>query len=158
MNYIAARRGRGVYDPVASAEANRRRQKRRKHVLLGMVALLVLSFALAFWRGGALWLAPVVMTAMTVFYLVALRKNAIEEAKLRRRRLARMRRARLGVHNTEDHELGVIPERLMRPGAVIIEPDEADAELHNLAVVDSHEFFHDSDDEHGRYDDYIRAV
>lgn len=158
MNYIAARRGRGVYDPVASAEANRRRQKRRKHVLLGMVALLVLSFALAFWRGGAMWLAPVVMTAMTVFYLVALRKNAIEEAKLRRRRLARMRRARLGVHNTEDHELGVIPERLMRPGAVIIEPDEADAELHNLAVVDSHEFFHDSDDEHGRYDDYIRAV
>ena len=158
MNYIAARRGRGVYDPVASAEANRRRQQRRKHVLLGMVALLVLSFALAFWRGGALWLAPFVMTAMTVFYLVALRKNAIEEAKLRRRRLARMRRARLGVHNTEDHELGVIPERLMRPGAVIIEPDEADAELHNLAVVDSHEFFHDSDDEHGRYDDYIRAV
>ncbi|WP_295643463.1 gephyrin-like molybdotransferase receptor GlpR [uncultured Corynebacterium sp.] len=163
MNYIAARRGRGVYDPVASAEANRRRQQRRKHVLLGMVALLMLSLAFAIWRGGALWLAPVLMTGLTIFYLVALRKNAIEEAKLRRRRLARMRRARLGVRNTEDRELGVIPERLMRPGAVIIEPDEADVELHNLAIVDSHEFFHDDDHDreyHDRdyYDDHIRAI
>ncbi|WP_458363708.1 divisome protein SepX/GlpR [Corynebacterium auriscanis] len=158
INYIASRRGRGVFDPVASAAANRRRQQRRKHVLLGMVALLVLTLALAFWRGGALWLLPVVMTAMTAFYLIALRKNAIEEAKLRRRRLARMRRARLGVRNTEDQELGVIPARLMRPGAVIVEPDEADAELHNLAVVDSHDFFFNGDEERDYYNGHIRAV
>lgn len=159
MNYIASRRGRGVFDPVASAEANRRRQQRRKHVLMGLVAILVLTLGLALWQGAALWLAPVVMTILTVFYLVALRKNAIEEAKLRRRRLARMRRARLGVHNTEDHELGVIPERLMRPGAVIIEPDEADAELHNLAIVDSRDFFRAPDEEQIPYDNHhIRAV
>ena len=159
MNYIASRRGRGVFDPVASAEANRRRQQRRKHVLMGLVAVLVLSLGLALWNGGAMWLAPTVMTMLTVFYLVALRKNAIEEAKLRRRRLARMRRARLGVHNTEDHELGVIPERLMRPGAVIIEPDEADAELQNLAVVDSRDFFRNEDEDHFSYDEHhIRAV
>ena len=159
MNYIASRRGRGVFDPVASAEANRRRQQRRKHVLIGLVAILVLTLGLALWQGGALWLAPAVMTILTVFYLVALRKNAIEEAKLRRRRLARMRRARLGVHNTEDHELGVIPERLMRPGAVIIEPDEADAELHNLPIVDSRDFFGAPDEEQIPYDDHhIRAV
>ena len=159
MNYIASRRGRGVFDPVASAEANRRRQQRRKHVLMGLVAILVLTLGLALWQGGALWLAPAVMTILTVFYLAALRKNAIEEAKLRRRRLARMRRARLGVHNTEDHELGVIPERLMRPGAVIIEPDEADAELHNLAIVDSRDFFGAPDEEQIPYDDHhIRAV
>ena len=79
-------------------------------------------------------------------YLYFLRRSAIEEAKMRQRRIARMRRARLGVRNTEDEELGV-PDRLRRPGAVIVEADDADPEFDHLSYIDSRDYFdyHDED-------------
>ena len=69
-----------------------------------------------------------------------LRRQAVEERELRHRRLARMRRARLGVRNAEDDELGV-PDRLMRPGAVILETDDNDPALSNLEYADGADFF-----------------
>ena len=35
-----------------------------------------------------------------------------------------MSRARFGVENTEDHELDVVPSRLRRPGAAVLEIDD----------------------------------
>lgn len=140
LKYLAARRGRGVYDPVASARLARERQNRRKKVLLVLLALCALTFSASLALGSGVWLTFVAMVAFTVFYLVMLRRQAIEERELRHRRLVRMRRARLGVRNTEDDELGV-PDRLVRPGAVILETDEDDPAFSNLEYADGSDFF-----------------
>ncbi|WCZ37125.1 divisome protein SepX/GlpR [Corynebacterium heidelbergense] len=138
--YIERRRGRGVYDPVASQVLAQRRLRRRKQVLTALLVLSVLSIGLALWIGGSVWLAVVAMLGATGVYLYYLRKQAIEEAQLRDRRLSRMRRARLGVRNTEDVDLGV-PDRLLRPGAVILETDEEAPEFEHLRAVDGADFF-----------------
>lgn len=140
LQYLASRRGRGVYDPVASARLARERQNRRKKVLLVLLALCALTFGASLALGSGVWLTFVAMVAFTAFYLVMLRRQAIEERELRHRRLVRMRRARLGVRNTEDDELGV-PDRLIRPGAVILETDEDDPAFSNLEYVDGSDFF-----------------
>lgn len=144
LAYLASRRGRGVYDPVASQALVARRLKRRKQVLLVLIAAFVLTLVLGFLMGGAVWFAPALTGAFTVFYLVVLRKQAIEEKKLRQRRMARMRRARMGVRNTEDDELGV-PDRLQRPGAVIMESDDLHPEFEHLDYVDGSRFFAEDD-------------
>lgn len=140
LQYLASRRGRGVYDPVASARLARERQNRRKKVLLVLLALCALTFSASLALGSGVWLTFVAMVAFTAFYLVMLRRQAIEERELRHRRLVRMRRARLGVRNTEDDELGV-PDRLIRPGAVILETDEDDPAFSNLEYADGSDFF-----------------
>lgn len=138
--YIAARRGRGVYDPVASQKLIDQRLSRRKQVLSGLAGLTLITLLCSIILGGKWWLGLLLMASLTGVYLVNLRRQAIEEAKLRRRRLARMRRARLGVRNLEDAELGVA-DRLLRPGAIVVETDEADPELLNLEYATGAEFF-----------------
>lgn len=147
MEFIASRRGRGVYDPVASQQLYNRRLQRRKQVLGVLAGLTAIALIASLIVGGKLWIAFLVTAALTGVYLFNLRRQAIEEAKLRRRRLARMRRARLGVRNLEDAELGV-PDRLLRPGAIVVETDEADPELENLAYANGGDFFDDG------FDDY----
>ena len=146
MQYLAARKGRGVYDPVASQAAAQRRLKRRKQMLLALLVLCIVSVGAGVIFGSAAWIAPVIALGVTALYLYFLRRSAIEEAKMRQRRIARMRRARLGVRNTEDEELGV-PDRLRRPGAVIVEADDADPEFDHLSYIDSRDYFdyHDED-------------
>lgn len=148
LKYLAARRGRGVYDPVASAALARQRQNRRKKVLFVLLALSALTFGMSMYLGGTVWLSFVAMIGFTAFYLVMLRRQAIEERELRHRRLVRMRRARLGVRNTEDNELGV-PDRLVRPGAVILETDEVDPAFSNLEYADGSDFFDLHEGPHG---------
>lgn len=138
--YLEARRGRGVFDPIASAKLVAARQRRRQQVLAVLCGLTVLALGLALWLGGWVWVAPIVLGAFTTLYLVVLRRQAVEEAKLRHRRMQRMRRARLGVRNVEDDSLGV-PHRLQRFGATIVERDEAVADFVHLDYADSSEFF-----------------
>lgn len=154
MAYVNSRAGRGVYNPVQSQRLAEQRLKRRQQVLAVLGLLCVVSVAAGMIFGGWAWLAVTGAVGFTLFYLYALRRQVIEERKLRARRLARMRRARLGVRNTEDEELGV-PSRLMRPGAVILETDDADPEFEHLDYLDSSEIFDD-----GPQDDYqnLRAV
>ncbi|WP_312977993.1 gephyrin-like molybdotransferase receptor GlpR [Corynebacterium sp.] len=165
LDYAAARRGRGFYDPEASQRLVERRQMRRKRVLSVLAALCVVSVVAAVILGGAVWSAVVVMVALSGVYLYYLRRQVVEEARLRRRRIARMRRARLGVRNTDDRELGV-PDRLLRPGAVVLESDDADPEFADLAYADYPAYSGYADDDgydgYGGYDDHadthIRAV
>ena len=158
MQYLAARKGRGVYDPMASQAAAQRRLKRRKQMLLALLVLCIVSVGTGVIFGSAAWITPVIALGVTAMYLYFLRRSAIEEAKMRQRRIARMRRARLGVRNTEDEELGV-PDRLRRPGAVIVEADDADPEFDHLSYIDSRDYFnyHDDDSYHTDDADYGRA-
>lgn len=148
LDYAAARRGRGFYDPETSQRLVEARQTRRKRVLCVLAALCVVSVVAAVVLGGAVWVAVVATVAMSGVYLYYLRRQVVEEAKLRRRRIARMRRARLGVRNTDDRELGV-PDRLLRPGAVVLESDDADPEFADLGYTAYAEY-----DGYGGYDDY----
>ena len=81
--------------------------------------------------GGWTWWVPLAGAGLMVLYLVYLRRTVIAENELRARRIRRMKMARLGVRNSEDEELGV-PERLRRPGAVVVELDDEDPDFADL--------------------------
>ncbi|WP_420099618.1 gephyrin-like molybdotransferase receptor GlpR [Corynebacterium sp.] len=159
LDYAAARRGRGFYDPEASQRMVERRQTRRKRVLSVLAALCVVSVVVAALLGGAAWSAVVVTVALAGVYLYYLRRQVVEEARLRRRRIARMRRARLGVRNTDDRELGV-PDRLLRPGAVVLESDDVDPEFADLDYGEYSEYsdYEEYDGYADRRVSHIRAV
>lgn len=135
IDYLASHQGRGIYNPVASRQLAEQRQARRRRVLLVLVAVTVLSLIGAVALSGALWIVTLAGVALTGMYLYSLRKQTLAERELQRRRLARMRRARLGVRNTDDRELGV-PDRLRRPGAVVVESDDDDPEFAALEYAD----------------------
>lgn len=135
IDYLASHQGRGIYNPVASRQLAEQRQARRRRVLLVLVAVSVLSLIGAVALSGALWIVTLAGAALTDMYLYSLRKQTLAERELQRRRLARMRRARLGVRNTDDRELGV-PDRLRRPGAVVVESDDDDPEFAALEYAD----------------------
>lgn len=135
LDFVASRRGRGIYDPVASRELAEQRGRRRRAVLVGLAVVTLLSLVGAVVVSGALWTVVAATVTLTGVYLYSLRRQTVAERSLERRRLARMRRARLGVRNAEDPELGV-PDRLRRPGAVIIETDDSDPELAELGYAD----------------------
>lgn len=78
---------------------------------------------------------PVLAVALMALYLVNLRKTVREEAELRARRIRRMKMARLGVRHQDDDALG-IPQRLRRPGAVVLELDDEDPDFHDLPYAE----------------------
>ncbi len=69
---------------------------------------------------------------MTVLYLGYLRRQTRIEERVRRRRMHRMARSQLGVENTYDREFEVVPSRLRRPGAVVLEIDDEDPIFEHL--------------------------
>ncbi|MDZ4269964.1 MAG: hypothetical protein U1D00_30515, partial [Mycobacterium sp.] len=64
-----------------------------------------------------------------------LRRQTRIEERVRRRRAQRIARARLGVENTADQEFDVVPSRLRRPGASVLEIDDEDPEFEHLGYV-----------------------
>ena len=46
-----------------------------------------------------------------------------------------MARSRLGVENTSDQEIDVVPTRQRRPGAAVLEIDDEDPEFEHLDYV-----------------------
>ena len=65
-------------------------------------------------------------------YLGYLRKQTRIEERVRRRRMQRMARSQLGVENTYDRKYDVVPSRLRRPGAVVLEIDDEDPIFEHL--------------------------
>jgi hypothetical protein len=125
----AARRRR--YESKAAA-VTARKYSFRKRTLLAMAAILVLSALAAFTVApGAWWLCGATI-GVTTLYLAYLRRQTRIEAQVRRRRMQRMARSRLGVENTGDHEFDVVPSRLRRPGAAVLEVDDEDPVFEHL--------------------------
>ncbi|HEY5857831.1 MAG TPA: hypothetical protein VIW24_28285, partial [Aldersonia sp.] len=65
-------------------------------------------------------------------YLAYLRRQVRMEEEIRRRRMARLTRSRLGVESTTDDELRLIPSRLRRRGAKVVEVDDEDPAFEHL--------------------------
>lgn len=126
----SARRNR--YESKTAQAVSARKYAFRKKVLLTMAVLLVLSAVLAAALAPAMWWAVGTVAAVTVLYLGYLRRQTRIEEQVRRRRAQRMMRSRLGVENTGDGEFDVVPSRLRRPGAAVLEIDDEDPAFEHL--------------------------
>lgn len=134
LEFAQARVGRGGWDPEADAANKATRYQRRQRTLFGLALVVVLTVALGIVFGGWLWWTAAVAGGLTIAYLVALRTQVRQEQQLRARRIAQLRRARLGVRSVEDEELA-IPRSLRRPGAVIVEIDDSSPDWDHLPEV-----------------------
>ena len=126
----ASRRRR--FDTKTAAAVSARKYAFRKRVLMVMAVVLVGSATAAFEVSPTAWWVCGSATAMTVLYLAYLRRQTRIEEKVRRRRMQRMARARLGVENAYDREYDLVPSRLRRPGAVVLEIDDEDPIFEHL--------------------------
>lgn len=114
---VAPVAGREVrYATKTAAAVSARKYRFRSRALVTMAALLLLCAVLAFAWTPTAWYACATLAVATLGYLAYLRRQTRIEEQLRRRRMQRMSRARLGVENTDDRELDVVPARLRRPG------------------------------------------
>jgi hypothetical protein len=120
------------YDADKAAAITARKYAARKRVLMIMALTLVLSATTAFLATRSAWWFFGVTSVVTVLYLGYLRKQTRIEERVRRRRMQRMARSHLGVENTYDREYDVVPSRLRRPGAVVLEIDDEDPMFEHL--------------------------
>jgi hypothetical protein len=135
---MAARRRR--YDPAKAEAISARKYKFRKRMLALMTLAMIGSAAGAYFLAAAApwgWYVCGGLAAVTLMYLGYLRRQTRIEERLRRRRMQRMARSRLGVENTEDRDLNVLPPRLRRPGAVVLEIDDEDPVFEHLDYAPS---------------------
>jgi hypothetical protein len=120
------------FDNRTAAAVSARKYAFRKRLLTVMSVVLVGSATAAFEVSGTAWWICGAATAFTVIYLAYLRRQTRIEERVRRRRAQRMARARLGVENARDREFEVVPSRLRRPGAVVLEIDDEDPIFEHL--------------------------
>ena len=126
----SARRNR--YESKTAQAVSARKYTFRKRMLLSMSVTLMISTVLALVASPSLWWLAGMTGAVTVLYLAYLRRQTRIEEQLRRRRAQRMMRSRLGVENTEDGEFDVVPARLRRPGAAVLDIDDEDPIFEHL--------------------------
>jgi hypothetical protein len=120
------------YATKTAAAVSVRKYRFRTRALITMAVLLIASAAAAFLWTPTAWYACATLAVVTLLYLAYLRRQTKIEDRLRRRRMQRVARARLGVENTDDHELDVVPARLRRPGAAVLEIDDEDPVFEHL--------------------------
>jgi len=126
----AARKRR--YESKTGAAVSARKYRFRKRMLTVMSVLVIAAVVTAYTLTPVMWWASAVISAVTLFYLGYLRRQTRIEERLRRRRAQRMARSRLGVENTDDREFDVVPSRLRRPGAAVLEIDDEDPIFEHL--------------------------
>jgi hypothetical protein len=123
---------RRYYDSKTAAAVSARKYKFRKRAVTVLGLALIASAVVAYtvWPTG--WWVCGTIGALAVLYLVYLRRQTRIEERLRRRRMQRLARSRLGVENTSDGAFDVVPSRLRRPGAVVLEIDDEDPIFEHL--------------------------
>lgn len=126
----AARRRRNESKTAAAVSA--RKYRFRIRMLVSMAVAIVASAAAAYLVAPWAWWLCATTGAVTLMYLMYLRRQTRIEERLRRRRAQRMMRSRLGVENAEDQKLDVVPARLRRPGAAVLEIDDEDPAFEHL--------------------------
>lgn len=128
-----SRRRRRESDTAAAVSA--RKYRFRTRTLTVMAVLLLTSAIAALTWSSSMWWVCATVGAVTALYLAYLRRQTRIEEQVRRRRAQRMARSRLGVENTGDREFDVVPARLRRPGAAVLEIDDEDPEFEHLDYV-----------------------
>ncbi|MGB0878799.1 MAG: gephyrin-like molybdotransferase receptor GlpR [Mycobacterium sp.] len=130
----ASRRRR--YESTTAEAVTARKYRFRARSLTVMAVLLLTSAIAAYTWSSTMWWVTASVGAVTAIYLAYLRRQTRIEARVRRRRAQRVARSRLGVENTAaDQEFDVVPSRLRRPGAAVLEIDDEDPEFEHLDYV-----------------------
>ncbi|MCH9728476.1 MAG: hypothetical protein K0U84_02115 [Actinomycetia bacterium] len=129
----ASRRRR--YESTTAEAVTARKYRFRARALTVMAVLLLASGVAAFTWSSTMWWVCGSVGAVTAVYLAYLRRQTRIEARVRRRRAQRVARSRLGVENTADQEFDVVPARLRRPGAAVLEIDDEDPVFEHLDYV-----------------------
>ncbi|UXA17171.1 gephyrin-like molybdotransferase receptor GlpR [Mycobacterium sp. SMC-4] len=129
----ASRRRRRESDTAAAVSA--RKYRFRTRTLTVMAVLLLTSAVAAMTWSSSMWWVCGTVGVVAALYLAYLRRQTRIEEQVRRRRAQRMARSRLGVENTSDREFDVVPSRLRRPGAAVLEIDDEDPEFEHLDYV-----------------------
>jgi hypothetical protein len=116
---------RRLYESKTAEAVSARKYRFRKRVLSVMALILIATTgaAVTVWPGG--WWACGTAGLVTLLYLGYLRRQTRIEERVRRRRMQRMARSRLGVENTADRDYDV-PSRRRRPGSVVLDIDDED--------------------------------
>ncbi|OKH85247.1 membrane protein [Mycobacterium sp. ST-F2] len=125
-----ARRNR--YESKAAVAAAERKYRFRSRMLSGMALAILFTGIAAFSLSPSMWWVCGAVSVISVLYLAYLRRQTRIEEQLRRRRAQRMMRSRHGVENTQDEEFDVVPSRLRRPGAVVLDIDDEDPIFEHL--------------------------
>ncbi len=115
-----------------AAAVSARKYAFRRRLLTIMASTLIVSATMAFLLTSSAWSLFSVTAVATLLYLSYLRRQTRIEERVRRRRMQRMARSQLGVENTYDREYDVVPSRLRRPGAVVLEIDDEDPIFEHL--------------------------
>ena len=123
---------RHQHDADTAAAVSARKYAFRKRMLTIMASTLVVTATLAFLLTSSAWWLFSTTSVATVLYLGYLRRQTRIEERVQRRRAQRMARSQLGVENTYDREYDVVPSRLRRPGAVVLEIDDEDPTFEHL--------------------------
>ncbi|MFN8088719.1 MAG: gephyrin-like molybdotransferase receptor GlpR [Mycobacterium sp.] len=129
-----ANRSRRMESSTAAAVSARKYRFRRR-ALMSMAAVMVLTAVLSFTVSSDIWWVCGSAAGMTVLYLGYLRRQTRIEEQVRRRRQQRMARSRPGVDSTRDREFDVVPSRLRRPGAAVLDIDDEDPIFEHLDEV-----------------------
>jgi len=130
--HVSAFSRRHRHDGDTAAAVSARKYVFRKRVLMVMALALVGSAAAAFLLAPAAWWFCGSAAGLTMLYLAYLRRQTRIEERVQRRRMHRLARSRLGVENTYDREFDLVPARLRRPGAVVLEIDDEDPIFEHL--------------------------
>ncbi|KAA8968845.1 gephyrin-like molybdotransferase receptor GlpR [Mycobacterium sp.] len=120
------------YESQTAVAVSVRKYTFRKRMLVTMTLMLVASATAAFVLTPVAWWICGSVGAITMLYLAYLRRQTRIEERLRRRRLQRLARSRLGGEHPYDREFEVVPSRLQRPGAVVLEIDDEDPAFAHL--------------------------
>ncbi|MBC6450244.1 divisome protein SepX/GlpR [Actinokineospora xionganensis] len=132
------RPGRGGYDPDAAARAARAKYGFRQRVVLLMIAVAVITVALAATLNATLWWVHGATDLALVGYLTYLRRQVRIEEEIRQRRYARMSAARRSharpyadeYDTYEDEDArptrDYAPTRMAHPSAVVVDIDDED--------------------------------
>lgn len=135
LEFAARRRGRGGFDPERDAQIRQSHYQRRQRTVMGLVAFIAVATIAAVVAGGWMWVAPAVGVVVLFSYMSGLRRQVKVENQLRARRIAHMKRARLGVRTVSDEQYGV-PAHLRRRGGVVLQIDDDSPDFVDLEVVD----------------------
>ncbi|MCT7372592.1 divisome protein SepX/GlpR [Mycolicibacterium llatzerense] len=125
-----ARRNR--YESKAAVAAAERKYRFRSRMLSGMALAILFTGIAAYALSPGMWWVCGTVSTVSVLYLAYLRRQTRIEEQLRRRRAQRMMRSRHGVENTQDEEFDVVPSRLRRPGAAVLDIDDEDPIFEHL--------------------------
>jgi len=122
-------------ESTTAAAVTARKYRFRRRMLMAMAVVMVLTAVLSFTVSAAIWWVCGSAATVTVLYLGYLRRQTRIEEQVRRRRQQRMARSRLGVENTQDRDFDVVPSRLRRPGAAVLDIDDEDPIFEHLDEV-----------------------